>query len=196
LTLKCGDMFLWNVCQRTTLHCITQQKTLQCLNLGCLNPNFSLYISSLLENLQLYCSVLMYCCKVTNKRAPRHLPLSSGRDRMTRSRRGREMVSIADACAALTYFNNTVGAIYVILLAVLDPAVYSASNRNEYLKHEKKKCFWGVKCGWCVGLTTLAPSMSRLSRQCGLLNISRPSRPLTGIAFTPFIYRHKPVDSS
>jgi hypothetical protein len=48
----------------------------------------------------------------------------------------------------------------------------------------KKKCFWGVMCGACLGLTALPPSMSRLSRQCGILNISqpnRPPRPVTGI---------------
>jgi hypothetical protein len=36
-----------------------------------------------------------------------------------------------------------------------------------------------------VGLKTLPPSMSRLSRQCGILNFSQPYRPrrlVTGIA--------------
>jgi hypothetical protein len=42
-----------------------------------------------------------------------------------------------------------------------------------------------------VGLTTLSPSTSRLSRQCGILDISqpyRPSRPVKGIALL-FFYR-------
>jgi hypothetical protein len=45
--------------------------------------------------------------------------------------------------------------------------------------------FLGVKCGGCVGLTTLPPSVSPLSRQCGILNISQiyePPRPGTGVA--------------
>jgi hypothetical protein len=80
--------------------------------------------------------------------------------------------------------------IYLILKAALGPGVYSASNRNEYRKH-KKKCFWGAKCGWCMGLTTLPPSMIRWSRQCGIFNISqpyRPPRPVTGIALLFFFF--------
>jgi hypothetical protein len=32
---------------------------------------------------------------------------------------------------------------------------------------------WGVECGRCVGLTILSPSVSRLCRQCGIVNISQ-----------------------
>jgi hypothetical protein len=55
----------------------------------------------------------------------------------------------------------------------------------------KKKNFWGVKCCRCVGLTILPPSMSWLSRQCGILNISqpnRPPRPVRGIALLYFFF--------
>jgi hypothetical protein len=42
-----------------------------------------------------------------------------------------------------------------------------------------------VKRGQCLGLTTLSPYVSQLSRQCGILNVYqpyRPLRPVTGIA--------------
>jgi hypothetical protein len=78
--------------------------------------------------------------------------------------------------------------IYLFLLAALDPGIHSASNRNEY-QEQRNKCFWGIKCGRCEGLTTLPPSVSRLSIQCVILNISqpyRPPRPVTGIALLYF----------
>jgi hypothetical protein len=54
-----------------------------------------------------------------------------------------------------------------------------------------KKSFLGVECGRGVRLTTLQPSVSLLSRQCGILNISqpyKPSQPITGIALLYFVY--------
>jgi hypothetical protein len=41
----------------------------------------------------------------------------------------------------------------------------------------EKECFWGVKRGRSVGLTSLPPSVSRFPRQCGILNSSQPYRP-------------------
>jgi hypothetical protein len=64
-----------------------------------------------------------------------------------------------------------------------------ASNRNEYQRD--KFCFWGVDRGRLLRLTTLRPSVSRLSRQCRVLDIwqpYRPPRPATGIALLPLFF--------
>jgi hypothetical protein len=62
---------------------------------------------------------------------------------------------------------------------------------------------WGTECGRCIRLTTLRPAVSKLSRQCGILNISQPYRPLqpaTGIALLllllPLPTQSQPIKSN
>jgi hypothetical protein len=65
-----------------------------------------------------------------------------------------------------------------------------------YLSLEQKciqapeEIFWGVKRGRCVRLTSRS-SLSRLSKQCGVLNTSEccgPPQPVTGIALLLLLY--------
>jgi hypothetical protein len=73
--------------------------------------------------------------------------------------------------------------ICLTLPAALDLGVRGACDRNEYQK-QKNKCFLGVKCGRCVGLAALPPSLGRLSGQCGIPSVLQscgPSWPVAGI---------------
>jgi hypothetical protein len=62
--------------------------------------------------------------------------------------------------------------IFLIPPGALGLGVHSAPKRNEYQK-QKNNSSWGIEPGRRVGLKTLPPSVSQLSRQCWILDISQ-----------------------
>jgi hypothetical protein len=75
----------------------------------------------------------------------------------------------------------------------------SLSLHHKWVPEAEKECFWEVERGWCVGLRTTPPSVSRLSRQCGILNISlryRLPRPVTWIVLLFFLLKMRNLRSN
>jgi hypothetical protein len=73
--------------------------------------------------------------------------------------------------------------IFLILPAAIGPGFYSASNRNEYHKR-----FLGSRARPVLKAKTSPPFVSRLSRQCGILNISQPYRPPRTVTGRALLY--------
>jgi hypothetical protein len=86
--------------------------------------------------------------------------------------------------------SNNSFSIYLILPAALGPLVYTSSNRNEYQKHNK--IFLENRARPAQKADTLI-AVSRLSRHCGIYNISqscRPPRPVNRDSFTLLYFTH------
>jgi hypothetical protein len=73
------------------------------------------------------------------------------------------------------------------------PAILCPGFAQPLTEINTKKCFWGIKCGRRISLTTSLRSVSQLYRKCGILDISQPYRPVTGIAilFTHYFLKQR-----
>jgi hypothetical protein len=59
---------------------------------------------------------------------------------------------------------------------------------QKWIPETLKKMFVGSKVRLVRGLAIFPPSVSHLSRQCGILNISQSYRPVTGIVLLLFLF--------
>jgi hypothetical protein len=89
----------------------------------------------------------------------------------------------------LTRRGECIFSIHLILPASLAPGGYWACNRNEY---QKQKNFLRSRARPVRKADILPPYVSQLSRQCGILNVSQPSRIMSRHAVIILMWhRHK-----
>jgi hypothetical protein len=77
--------------------------------------------------------------------------------------------------------------VLIFSIYLIFPAPEFTQPLTEISTRSRKIIFWVIERRRCVEMAILPPSVTRLSRQCRVLNISqfyRPPRPVTGIYFT------------
>jgi hypothetical protein len=91
-----------------------------------------------------------------------------------------------------TQWGELIFLIHLIFLAALGPGVHLASNRKEY---QKQKNNISVKQS-TAGAYGCQPYVSHFFRQCGILNISQPYRPLRPLTEINILFSYSRCSSS